>query len=237
MLRRLLILLIVFFVSILNAGVKEDFFQAGLGAKSNALGGTAFAFGIDSLFSNPAGLAILPENFVAYSYKNSFDSMVNSMVVGYMQPYRRGAWGIGAITMDNGGADKTEVNQFDRPEVVGTFSEVQQGLSVAFAYPFGNNSAAGIGLQYYQNNFDTESAKSMAIYAGYIKKIKKNILLGLTINNFSFDDNMRAKIKWTTGREDQFPLRYSFSAAYLTEVYDRRTEFVADVHYQDVNED
>ncbi|MDR1453246.1 MAG: hypothetical protein LBJ25_04660, partial [Candidatus Margulisbacteria bacterium] len=45
------------------AGIKEDFFHTGLSAKALALGGTAFGFGVDSIYSNPAGLAVIPEEY------------------------------------------------------------------------------------------------------------------------------------------------------------------------------
>lgn len=236
MFRFLLILSMVFFINLLNAGVKEDFFQAGLGAKSNALGGTAFAFGVDSLFSNPAGLAVLPEEYFSYSYKNNYESLVNSMVLGYTSPWRRGAWGVGAITMSNGNAEQTEVDEFDRPTVVGTFGEEQKGFCAAFSYPFGDKAAYGLGVRYYQNDFLDEQAKSLGLYAGVIKKFGRKVLLGLSFNNFSLSGSGRSEINWSTGQVDQFPLRYSFSGAYLTTFFEKQTELFADIHYVEVNE-
>ncbi len=223
-------------IFVVHAGVKEDFFQAGLGAKSAALGGTAFAFGSDSLFSNPAGLAVTPEKEFSCGYKSNFDGLVDTQHLSYAQPWQRGAWGVGLVYLNNVGADKTVVNEFDRPEVIGSFGENQTGLSLAYAHPVFGDSAVGLGLRYYQDILDEERASAYGLFAGYIKKINKNLLVGLSVNNIALTQSLRSEITWSTGHVDYFPLRCSLSSIFLTNFLSNQTEFVGDVHFAEVNE-
>ncbi|MDR1322863.1 MAG: hypothetical protein LBK68_00315 [Candidatus Margulisbacteria bacterium] len=220
------------------AGIKEDFFHTGLSAKALALGGTAFGFGVDSIYSNPAGLAVIPEEYYGYSYKNSFEGLIDTMTFEYMRPHRRGAWGIGLIQMNNGNADKTEINEFDRPEVVGKFSERQIGLSGAYAVPFGGDSAVGIGARYYNNQLDDEQGQALGFFAGYIKKLSAEWLYGLSVNNISLfsERPLSTPIVWSTRHVDYFPLRISNSLAHRRKIFGLAAEFFADLHLQEVNE-
>ena len=228
-----------FLITLSFAGIKEDFFHTGLSAKALALGGTAFGFGVDSVYSNPAGLAVIPDEYYGYSYKTSFENMLDTMTFEYMRPHKRGAWGIGLIHMNNSDADKTVINEFDRPDVVGKFSERQIGLSGAYAIPIWGDSAVGIGARYYRNDIDGEFGQSLGFFAGYIKRLKRNLLYGLSVNNFSILSNrpLSTPITWSTSHTDYFPLRISNSLAYRRSIYGFQAEFFGDIHWQEVNED
>lgn len=232
---------LIFFLLIISgsgfSGIKEDFFHTGLGAKALVLGGTAFGFGVDSIYSNPAGLAVIPDEYYSYSYKTSYENMVDAMTFQYMTPYQRGAWGIGLIHMNNGNADKTEINEFDRPAVVGKFGERQIGLSAAYAVPLWGDSAVGFGARYYNNQMDGELGQAFGFFAGYVKKISFDWLYGLSINNFSLSPRMKSTpIVWSTGHTDYFPLRISNSLCHRRSLYGKQTEFFIDLHTQEVNE-
>lgn len=231
------IFLIALLMSWTLAGIKEDFFHTGLSAKSLAMGGTAFGFGVDSIYSNPAGLAVIPEEYYAFSYKTAYENMIDIMNFQYMRPHYRGAWGIGFIHMNNGNADKTEVNEFDRPEVVGKFSERQIGISWAYAVPIWGDSAVGMGARYYNNQMDGEQGQALGFFAGYIKKLSFDWLYGLSINNFSISSRMKSTpIIWSTGHTDYFPMRISNSLTHRRYLFGKQAEFFIDLHTQEVNE-
>jgi hypothetical protein len=210
-----------------------------LSAKALALGGTAFGFGVDSIYSNPAGLAVIPEEYYGYSYKNSFEGLIDTMTFEYMRPRGRGAWGIGIIQMNNGNADKTEIDEFDRPNVVGKFSERQVGVSGAYAVPVWGDSAVGAGARYYNAQMDGEQGQALGLFAGYVKKLREDWLYGLSVNNISIlsERPLSAPIVWSTGHTDYFPLRISNSLAHRRKIFGLTAEFFADVHIQEVNED
>ncbi|GBR72681.1 hypothetical protein NO1_0180 [Candidatus Termititenax aidoneus] len=161
------------------AGIKEDFFHTGLSAKTLALGGTAFGFGVDSIYSNPAGLAVIPDEYYGYSYKTSFENMVDTMTFECMRPQGRGAWGLGLIHMNNGDADKTEINEFDRPEVIGKFSERQIGLSGAYAWPIWGDAAIGFGARYYRNDLDGEYGQALGFFCRVHQENKSSFIVRL----------------------------------------------------------
>ncbi|GBR76947.1 hypothetical protein NO2_1418 [Candidatus Termititenax persephonae] len=232
------LLLLALLLGLARAGVKEDFFQAGLSAKALALGGTAFGFGVDSLYSNPAGLAVIPGEYCGYTYKNSLEGLLDVMTLEYMRPRGRGAWGIGLIGMHNGGADKTEINEFDRPSVLGKFAERQVGISGAYAWPVWGDSAIGVGARYYHNQLDDGQGQAWGFFAGYIKKLRQDLLYGLSINNLSISGRpVSMPISWSTGHTDYFPLRISNSLAYRHKLLGWQSEFFGDAHLQQVNEE
>lgn len=231
------IFLILVLVSCAWSGIKEDFFHTGLSAKALAMGGTAFGFGVDSLYSNPAGLAVIPEEYYAYSYKTAYDNLLDTMSFQYMRPYYRGAWGLGLVHMNNSDADKTEIDEFDRPLVVGKFSERQLGLSCAYAMPLWGDSAVGVGARYYNVQLAGEQGQSLGFFAGYIKQLAPEWLYGFSVNNLSLSSRLRSTpIIWSTGHTDYFPFRLSNSLAHRRYLFGKQTEFFVDLHTQEVNE-
>jgi hypothetical protein len=222
----------------LSAGIKEDFFLTGRGAKSFALGGTAFAFGTNALYTNPAGLAVLPEKTFSYSYQARFDNMVQQFSLGYMSPWNGGAWALGLIQMNNGNADKTINNGSNRPQVIGSYGETQTGLSVAAGIPVGGNDwAIGFGLQQYFNQIDVESAYATALSLGIIKKWGDNLLLGISAHNLALSERLHAPIQWSTGQRDYFPLRISTALAWMLNFGEFKYEWYLDMHTIEVAQD
>jgi len=233
-----IIYILLLSLSVSFAGIKEDFFHSGLSAKALALGGTAFGFGVDSIYSNPAGLAVIPDKYYTYSYKSNYDQMIGTMVFNYMDTHGRDAWGIGLIHMDNSNADKSIINEFDRPDVQGKYGERQIGISAAYAKPIWGDSAIGLGARLYLNQLDDESAYALGFYCGYIKKIRYDWLFGISINNISLSSRLLGTpINWSTGHVDYFPLKISTSIAHRKYLFKKQTEFFADIHLEEVTMD
>jgi hypothetical protein len=235
-LRNLLLFFVTCFLltTACHAGIKDDFFMSGLGPRSTSLGGSAFAFGTDSLLTNPAGLALKPNRQFSFGYLSQYDQLVSNTSFAYTDLIWGGVAGISVIQMENGGADKTIINEYGMPSRIGTFGESQLGISMAYAKTLDDKIAVGVGGRFYQNKLDTESATSLGFYTGFIYQMNPQWITGLSVNNLSPFGNFRSTINWSTGHVDEFPVRISGSTAYKAVFWEKQTEFYLDLHFIEV---
>ncbi|MDD3737824.1 MAG: PorV/PorQ family protein [Lentimicrobiaceae bacterium] len=178
----------------MQAGNKDRSGEAGASqllinpwAKSSGWNGAnvACAFGLESLFSNVAGLAFTPGTEVSFNHTQWLKGAeIGIYNIGIAQRVGPGSvLGASIMTMNFGDIPITRV---DLPEGgVGNFSPRYLVINLAYAKAFSNSIYGGFNFKIINESMSNLSASGVAIDAGiqYVTGIKENIKFGIALKN------------------------------------------------------
>ena len=138
--------------------------------------------GLESQFTNVAGLAFTRKTEVMFTQSTWLVSGVNISNFGFSQRVgETGAIGLGFTSINAGKIDRTTV---DNPEpVLGTFSPRFLNIAVSYAKGFSDNIYGGVTVRILSEGIDNSKAQGVALDGG---------------------------IQYHTGKYDQFHLGFSF---------------------------
>lgn len=219
-------LIAVFFISVmvlnttsLVAGNKDRSGEAGASellinpwARSSGWGGvnTANSRGIESMFTNVAGIAFTENTEIVFSNTQWLKgSDIDVMNFGFTQAVgESGAMGINIMSMSFGDIPKrTE----ELPEGgIGDFAPSYLIIGIGYSKAFSNSIYGGFNLKIISENISDQSAQGIAIDAGiqYVTGARDHIKFGITLRNqgptmqFSGDGLSIRSI--LPGQDDQF---------------------------------
>jgi len=166
-----------------------DFLSIPVGARETALGGafTAASADANSVFYNPAGLALVETTELAYSYNNYF-SGISQQWLAAARPYGDGALGLGvnylkvsafdAYDASNNGIGS--VSAYDLAVYLGYGRGLETGLKMLPSLRYGAT------VKYISEKLDSSNASGYALDAGllFLTGIK-NLRLGLGLENLA----------------------------------------------------
>jgi hypothetical protein len=150
--------------------------------------GISFTKGIESMFTNVAGLAMVKKTEIAYSntlYNFGSQTMINSL--GLAQSLgndgQRGILGVSVMIMSLGNIPRTTV---DNPEGgIGTFPATLTNIGVSYGLSFSNEIHAGISFKLINETTSNATATGFAIDAGvqYVSGRNDQFRLGVALKN------------------------------------------------------
>lgn len=198
-----------YLMAALNSGAA--FLKIGTGARPAALGGayTALADDVNALYYNPAGLSRLTRRELGATHTQwllgtRFD------FIGYAQPTRRGAFGLGVTRLATGGQEGRGADR----SATGSFDASDTAYTVGYSRRFGSrllasgNTSLGANLKLLQSRIAGYSAQSVAVDLGAQHQLRgRPMTLGLSVLNIG--KGMRF-----IDQTDPLPLTLAVGAAY-----------------------
>ncbi len=176
------------------AGNKDRSGQAGASellinpwARSSGWGGVnvANSFGLESIYTNVAGLAFTPKTELIFSntqWLKGSEIGINNF--GFAQKIGESSvLGVSVMTMSFGDLPITTV---DLPEGgIGTFSPSYMNINIAYAKAFSNSIYGGFNLKIISESISDVGAQGVAVDAGiqYVTGEKENIHFGISLKN------------------------------------------------------
>ncbi|MEJ2635172.1 MAG: PorV/PorQ family protein [Calditrichia bacterium] len=238
------------FASLVWAGTGTSgaqFLQMGGGGRPAALGGAyvAFAQGLETVYINPAGLATMGQNEVAFTH-SAFFADLSLENAGFGIPIENGAVAISMSALLSGDIERTTLSE---PQGTGeTYSANDYSFNFSYARKMTDKFSAGVTFKYLIMNLADVQAKGIAFDAGATYNTGvKNIRIGFAINNFGPDlryDGQALEFETTKGDNSsqatdvnakyqselfQLPLTFRVGLAYdAIKSADHRLTFLAD---------
>ncbi|MEI6899908.1 MAG: PorV/PorQ family protein [Bacteroidota bacterium] len=180
-----------------NAGNKDRSGQAGASellinpwARSSGWGAvnTAGCTGVESLFSNIAGIAHTKGTEIIFSYTNWLQgSGINLMAFGLTQRLgaNSGVLGVGIMSMSFGEINSTSVNFPDGNSGI-VFKPSYLNINLSYAKAFSNSIYGGLNIKLISESIADASAQGIALDAGvqYITGEKQQIKFGVALKNW-----------------------------------------------------
>ncbi len=201
------------------AGNKDRSGQAGASellinpwARSAGWGGVNIAnsFGLESLYTNVAGLAFTKKTELVFSntqWLKGSEIGINNF--GFAQKVGESSvLGVSVMAMSFGDLPITTV---DLPEGgIGTFSPTFLNINIAYAKAFSNSIYGGFNFKIISESISDVGAQGVAIDAGiqYITGVKENIHFGISLKNvgptMKFKGDGLSIRSFLPGQESQF---------------------------------
>ncbi len=163
-------------------------------ARSTGWGGVNYANirGIESMFSNVAGLAFVNNievaytNTILYGGKSGLNSGASMNTFGLgVRVFEAGVLGVYVSTMSFG---DLPVTTYDSPEIGanGTFSPNYMNINVAYAHSFTNTIHGGVVFKLATETTDNVSGSGFAIDAGiqYVTGENDELKFGISLKNW-----------------------------------------------------
>jgi len=194
----LLLVMVVFMSAPLRAGNKDRTGQAAAShllinpwASTNGWGtaGIAFTKGLESMYTNVAGMAFTVKTEIAYSntlYNVGSQTMINGLGIAQALKNKnkddRGVLGVSAMIMSLGDIPRTTV---DYPEGNGTFPATVTNIGVSYALSFSQWIHSGVSFKLINETTSNATATGFAIDFGiqYVTGRNDQFKLGVTLKN------------------------------------------------------
>ncbi len=155
-------------------GLPGEFLNVGVGAKPEAMGRayTGVADDINSIYWNPAGVAMYRSGQVMFQY-SPLDLGGYYNYAAYSQPmYSLGSFGVAVAQTSSGNVPRTNASN---PEVpTGEFQDTETGLLGTYAYRFGDLFALGGNLKVAEHSIDGHTARGYGMDLGGLYQIKED---------------------------------------------------------------
>jgi hypothetical protein len=201
------------------AGNKERSGQAGASellinpwARSSGWGGVnvANSFGLESLYTNVAGLAFTKKTELIFSHTEWLKgSQIGINNFGFGQ--KVGESGVLGVTVMSMSFGDIPITTTDLPEGgIGTFSPTYMNINVAYAKAFSNAIYGGFNLKLISESISDVGAQGIAIDAGiqYVTGERENIHFGISLKNvgptMKFKGDGLSIRSFLPGQESQF---------------------------------
>ena len=187
-------------------GYAGSFLDLGAGARPSAMGGafTAVSDDATALFWNPAGLAGVSGKQLALSYGEMFLGRKQGCV-----SFSSGGLGLGLFSYGVGGISRRDEGGRQQ----GEFGSCENALLVAYARSLkgeGFELMVGGGGKFFYQRLAGHDAIGYGGDVGLLAKVR------IPFGRFSFGAafrNLRAKLRWDTGHEEEVPFDVRFGFA------------------------
>lgn len=197
-----------------KAGYAGAYLRFGLGARPLGMGSAfcAIADGIESPYYNPAGMALNPARQIGFTYHNlTLDRNLNSAAIVF--PVRNQA--VMALSWINSSVSDVEMRDSDR-NPIGDFGNSHNSIALSFSKIIVDYFSIGANLRYLQSKLDELNAFTVVADLGGIFKYKRNITVGLSVQNLGPDLRWDSRNYWGSGGKeynDEFPVGFRVGAA------------------------
>ncbi len=182
--------LVVFSPSAYAAKYAGDAFSLGVGGRGLAMGGAVIAGPFDgtAAYWNPAGMNSLDGRFLTAMHAETFGSLLNHDFIGYVNSRGKEnstikAFGFYVYYLGGGGIKITQLNQFDRPEVVREESHGDYLFSASLSGKISPSIDFGLTAKTIYRDIGTESGIGLTVDAGGLYKVNKYSTLGLMVTD------------------------------------------------------
>ena len=188
----LLTVVILFATNLLAAKYAGEAFSIGVGGRSLALGGATIAGQFDgtSGYWNPAGMVSLDGRFVTAMHAETFGSLLNHDYVAYIdsRPKENSliqSFGFYFYYLGGGGIKITQLNQFNRPEILREESHGDYLLAGSIAGSLHEKVDFGITAKIIYRDIGTETGKGLTMDAGILYRYVDWMHLGLMVTDIT----------------------------------------------------
>lgn len=199
-----------------------DFMAIDVSARAQALGGAFSAMSGDvyATFYNPAGLAQVQTNQLAFTHTQQFIASVNYDYMGYVRPFSSNkAIGISLIRLgvdniknsqnagildDNGvleGIDESQIEKFNSADYVFFVSMGQQIRS---------KLAIGFNVKLVRRSLSDHSANGLGFDAGFLYAVSNKWKIAGMLRNVT-----STLIAWDTGKKELVSPTFRFGSSYI----------------------
>jgi hypothetical protein len=189
-----------------------QFLKMQVGARAAAIGGAFIAVpgDVNSLFYNPAGIAVFTQKAATFSYQDDLLDL-NSGFIGYVHPQAGiGNFGVSVLYRDYGQFTKTDVSG----QELGSFGANSIALSASYARTVIENMYAGASVKYIRGAIDSYSADAVAADIGLMYSIPTQDLV-FAIGVFNAGAQLSAFIAEKNPLPLQFRAGFSKKLAHL----------------------
>lgn len=208
---------------VMFAGNKDRSGQAGASellinpwARSSGWGGVnvANSFGLESIYTNVAGLAHTPKTELIFSHTQWLKgSEIGISNFGFSQKVGESSvLGMSIMSMSFG---DLPITTEDLPEGgIGTFSPSYMNINIAYAKAFSNSIYGGFNLKIISESISDVGAQGVAVDAGiqYVTGEKENIRFGISLKNvgptMKFKGDGLSIRSFLPGQESQFTVEH-----------------------------
>ena len=156
-------------------------------ALSSSLGnaGSAFDTGLESSFTNVAGLSFVGKTDIRYAYTNLFSSTGSSInSIGIAQ--RTGESGVLGLSVNLFGYGETLITTENNPEGgLGTYSPQNFVMNVSYARTFSKRISGGVNFKVLSESTKSSTATGLAVDAGvrYVTGSREHIRFAISMKN------------------------------------------------------
>lgn len=212
--------------SVAKAADAPDFLVKGVSARPAAMGGAYVAVSdkADSVYWNPAGLALLEIGNAQAVHSNQNDFDITTDMITFGMPVVDKKWGFGAGLFYSSIGGIEYVPAAARPVVLNTFDETELGLLVGFGYKVREDISVGASLKYMNLKFMGFNGSGYGLDIAGLYMPTKNISLGINLQNFLSNDL----------GSDNLPFNAKLGGAFTTN--DKKFKVAADID-TNVNDD
>ncbi|KAA3633374.1 MAG: hypothetical protein DWP97_09290 [Calditrichaeota bacterium] len=186
------ILIILTSLTANSAKYAGEAFSLGVGGRSLALGGATIAgpFDASAGYWNPAGLVTLGNRSAIAMHAETFGSLLNHDFLGYVdaRPKENAkikAFGFYLYYLGGGGIKITQLNQFDRPEVIREESHGDYLLTGSVAGNLTDKLDFGLTAKIIYRDIGTETGKGLTLDAGLLYRYSPAIQVGLMVTDIT----------------------------------------------------
>jgi hypothetical protein len=218
-----------------------EFLNVGAGARALGMGGAFVAVADDATaaYWSPGGLSSLKSKEVTFMYSQQFDSFVKTNFIGYAHPTsRRGTFSISWLRLgvedipktgfvdangnlmqdfndkDNDGVKDPDELYIERPVIVGTFNDVENGVFLSYGFKPNKHFSAGVNLKIIRQSLSIHSASGFGFDVGILSELFSGFKIG-----FNLQDVPKTTITWDlTGNKDIIPASVRFGVAYTGQI-------------------
>jgi len=196
------------------AGVIDPL-RIGGGARPIAMGRTSTAAPgrLDAIYGNPANSADLI-GFGLNSMQVKVAEDVNYTLVGMGVPTKLGIVSIGYLGSIVSGINQTAKTN-NRVVSTGTFDYSSSVISLGLARPLSSKLSFGSTLKMYSRSFGGiagGSASGLGFDIGTLMKLRKNLSLGLSLQNLL--PSTLSQLTWTNGTKEELPATFRAGIAF-----------------------
>ncbi|MCB2231755.1 PorV/PorQ family protein [bacterium] len=178
--------------SVRAAKYAGDAFSLGVGGRGLAMGGAVIAgpFDATAAYWNPAGMNLLDGRYVGAMHAETFGSLLNHDYLSYIdaRPNEQGrlqAFGFYVYYLGGGGIKITQLNEFDRPEVIREESHGDFLFSAALSGKLWSKVDFGLTGKIIYRDIGTESGYGLTMDAGALYQAYPFARIGVTVTDIT----------------------------------------------------
>ncbi len=169
-----------------------DPFSLGVGGRGLAMGGAVVAgpFDAAAAYWNPAGMNLLDGRYLGAMHAETFGSLLNQDFLAYIDARPRPnsalrAFGFYIYYLGGGGIKITQLNEFERPEVVREESHGDFLFSAAVSGKLWGKVDFGLTGKIIYRDLGTESGYGLTMDAGALYQLYPFARLGVTVTDIT----------------------------------------------------
>lgn len=185
-----------------DAGTPAPLLDAGVGARSAALGGAYIAVseGAGAGYWNPAALAVSGSGRALVGRGSLFGGISMETIAASSQ-----GWGISVLRLSSGPIPKTDADG----KTIGTFEDAQIALYLSHGREVRPGLLTGVSLKWYSEELDGERANGIAVDIGLLYQLNANVRLASVVRQ-----PVGMAVSWSTGHRDIRPVAVDVGASW-----------------------